>query len=120
MKSILTAVPIALAMAFMAIPAQAGAPADIAVGEPYPGYDPNPGYPSHPPPYYDDDEDDRDQISCWEGKRIVRERHFYKVRPMRCEGTIYRFQAFKNGQPWVVKVNSYSGRIVSARPLRYY
>jgi hypothetical protein len=120
MKSILMAAPVALAITFFAIPAQAGASADIAVGEPYPGYDPNPGYHPYPPPYYDDEEDDEDQISCWEGKRIVRERNFYRVRPMRCEGAIYRYQAFKNGQPWVVKVNSYSARIVSARPLRYY
>jgi hypothetical protein len=120
MKNILMAAPLALAVAFFAIPAQAGAPADIAVGEPYPGgYDP--GYHPYPTPDYDDeDEDSRGQISCWEGKRIVRERHFYRVHPMRCEGAIYRYQAFKNGHPWVVKVNSYSARIVSARPLRVY
>lgn len=117
MKNILMAAPVALAIAFFAVPAQAGGSVDIAVGEPYPGYDP--GY-HYPRPDYDDEEDEEDQISCWQGKRLVRDRHFYRVRPIRCEGTIYRYEAFKNGQPWVVKVNSYTARIVSARPRRYY
>jgi hypothetical protein len=120
MKKILMAAPVALAIAFFAIPAQAGTSVGIAVGEPYPGYDPQPGYHPYPPPYYDDEEDDEDQISCWEGKRIVRERNFRRVRPMKCQGTIYRYQAFKNGRPWLVRVNSYSARIVSARPMGGY
>ena len=68
MKNILMAAPVALAIAFFAIPAQAGGSVDITVGERYPGYDPS----YHPQPYYDDEEEDQDQISCWQGKRIVR------------------------------------------------
>ena len=119
MKNILMAAPVALAIAFFAIPAQAGTSVGIAIGEPYPGYDPQPGYHPYPPPYYDDEEEN-DQISCWEGKRILRDRNFRQIRPMKCQGTIYRYQAFKNGRPWLVRVNSYSARIVSARPMGDY
>jgi hypothetical protein len=120
MKNILMAAPVALAVAFFAIPAQAGASAGIAVGEPYPGYDPYPGYHPYPPPYYDDDEDDEDQISCWEGRQIVRERNFRQVRPIKCQGTIYRYRAIKRGRPWLVRVNSFTAQVVSARPLNRY
>ena len=119
MKKLLLAVPVALAMVSAAIPAQAGTSVGIAVGEPYPGYDPYPGYHPYPPPDYDE-EDDEDQISCWEGKQIVRHRHFRQVWPVRCSGAIYRYRAFKDGRPWLVRVNSYTARIVSARPLGGY
>jgi hypothetical protein len=119
MKNILMAAPVALAVAFFAVPAQAGASAGIAVGEPYPGYYPNPGYHPYPPPYYDE-EDDEDQISCWEGRQIVRERNFRQVRPVKCQGTIYRYRAIKRGRPWLVRVNSFTAQVVSARPINRY
>ena len=118
MKKLLFTV-VALGIGFATIPAHSGSPADIAVGEPYPGYDPYPGqYPYSGPDY--DEEDDQDQISCWEGKQIVRHRHFRQVSPVRCSGAIYRYRAFKDGRPWLVRVDSYTARIVSARPLRVY
>ena len=119
MKNILMAAPIALAVALFAIPAQAGTSAGIAVGEPYPGYDPQPGYYPYPSPYHDD-EDNEDQISCWEGKQILRQRNFRQVRPVKCQGTIYRYRALKRGRPWMVRVNSFTAQVVSARPLYRY
>ena len=123
MKKLLFMAAAALAVAAVSIPAQAGTSVGITVGEPYPGYDPYPGYhPPYPTPGYgdEDDEDEDDQISCWEGRQIVRNRAFRQVRPIKCYGTIYRYQARKGGRPWVVRLNSYSGRIVSARPLGGY
>lgn len=120
MKKLLFMAAAALAVATVSLPAQAGTSAGIAIGGPYPGYDPNPGYhPPYPTPDYDD-EDEEDQISCREGKQILRERAFRQVRPVKCYGTIYRYQALKGGRPWIVRLNSYSGRIVSARPRRGY
>ena len=119
MKKLLLMASAALAVATVSLPAQAGTSAGIAVGEPYPGYEPNPGYHPYPTPDYDD-EDEEDQISCWEGKQIVRNRAFRQVRPVKCYGSIYRYQARKDGRPWIVRLNSFSGRIVSARPLGGY
>ena len=119
MKKLLFMAAAALAVATVSFPAQAGTSAGIIVGEPYPGYEPNPGYHPYPTPDYDD-EDEEDQISCWEGKQIVRNRAFRQVRPVKCHGTIYRYQARKAGRPWIVRLNSFSGRIVSARPLGGY
>jgi hypothetical protein len=119
MKKLLFMSAAALAVATVSLPAQAGTSAGIAVGEPYPGYEPNPGYHPYPTPDYDD-EDEEDQISCWEGRQIVRNRAFRQVRPVKCYGTIYRYQARKAGRPWIVRLNSYTGRIVSARPLGGY
>jgi hypothetical protein len=110
------AAPVALAMAFLTLPAQAGTSVDIGIGERYPGYDPYPGY----PPSYDDEEDYRDQISCREGIQIVRERNFRQVRPITCEGTTYRYRAIKRGRAFLIRVDSYSGEIVSVRPQRGY
>ena len=119
MKKLLFMAAAALAVVTVSLPAQAGTSAGIAIGEPYPSYDPYPGYhPPYPTPDYDEDEDEEDQISCREGKQIVRNRAFRQVRPVKCYGSIYRYQALKAGRPWIVRVDSYSGRIVSARPLR--
>jgi hypothetical protein len=109
----------ALTVATVSLPAQAGTSVGIAIGEPYPGYDRYPAYHPYPTPDYDD-EDEEDQISCREGRQIVRERAFRQVRPVKCYGTIYRYQARKGGRPWIVRLNSYTGRIVSARPLGGY
>lgn len=119
MKKFLLAVPIALAIGTFAIPAHAGTSVGIAIGEPYPGYEPYPRYHPYPTPdYYEDDE--QDQISCREGRQIVRDMAFRQVRPVKCEGSIYRYRALKRGRPWLVRVDSYSARIVSARPMRDY
>jgi hypothetical protein len=119
MKKLLFAAAAALAIATVSFPAQAGTSVGIGIGESYPGYDPYPGYHRYPTPDYDE-EDEQDQISCWEGRQIVRNRAFRQVRPVKCYGSIYRYQARKAGRPWIVRLNSYTGRIVSARPLGRY
>ena len=126
MKKLLFVGTAALALATVTLPALAGTSVGIAIGEPYPvydhypSYDPSPGY--HPYPDYDDDEEDDedDQISCSEGRQIVRDRGFRQVRPATCYGSIYKYRALKRGRSWSVRVDSYSGRIVSIRRLGGY
>ena len=127
MKKLLLVGTAALAFAIVALPALAGTSVGIAIGEPYPvydhypTYDPSPGYHPYPTSDYDDEEDDEDdQISCSEGRQIVRNRAYRQVRPVKCYGSIYKYRALKRGRSWSVRVDSYSGRIVSARPLGGY
>ena len=77
---------------------------------PYPGY--------HDDDDYYDDEDD--QISCQEGRQVVRESGFRRVQPLRCSGDIYRYRAIRRGKIWTVRLDSWSGRIISARIIRTY
>lgn len=81
------------------------------------------GYP-YPYPGYDDgddyDDDEQDQISCQEGRQVVRQAGFRRVQPVRCSGEIYRYRAFRRGKIWTVRVDSWSGQIVSARVARSY
>ena len=127
MKKLLFAGTAALAIATLTLPGQAGTSVGIAIGEPYPGYehypsyDPYPGYHPYPTPDYgDDDEEADDQISCSEGRQIVRDRAYRQVRTVNCYGSVYKYRALKRGRSWSVRVDSYSGRIVSARLLGGY
>lgn len=80
-------------------------------------YYPDGGYPS----YHDyDDEDENDGISCWEGRRIVREAGYRGVATITCYGEIYRYRGWKRGHQWRVSVDSDTGRIIRVRPLDYY
>jgi hypothetical protein len=118
-KMFLLATTVATAMAGAALPSQAGnLPATEIVSPqyyggggtyPYPGYDDS-----------DDDNNDEERISCWEGRREVRRAGFREVRPVRCSGDIYRYSAVRRHHNWTVRVDAYSGQIVSVRPVRYY
>ena len=77
---------------------------------PYPGYDDSDDY-------YDDEDD---QISCSEGRQVVRQAGFRRVQPLRCSGDIYRYRAIRRGKIWTVRLDSWSGRIISARIIRIY
>ena len=77
---------------------------------PYPGYDDGDDY-------YDDEDD---QISCSKGRQVVRRAGFRRVQPLRCSGDIYRYRAIRRGKIWTVRLDSWSGRIISARIIRTY
>jgi hypothetical protein len=118
---------IALVAAFFIEPnlSQAGTDVDVgiaAVGYPaqYYPHDPvyHPGYPDYGD--NEDDDDDYEYVSCSQGRWIVRAHGFRHVRPLRCGGEVYKYQAIKRYQPWIVRVSARSGRIVSARPVRGY
>jgi hypothetical protein len=61
-----------------------------------------------------------DRISCWRGRRIVERSGFYRVAPRDCGGRNYTYSAFRRGRPWIVRLNSFSGRIIAARPAGEY
>lgn len=105
---------IALLAALAAQPgdAKAGTHIGIGLGIGGGGWAPAPYEPSYP--VYDPDDEDDDYISCGEGRRIVRDYGFYRVRPTRCGGSVYRYEAVKRDRLWSVKVSARSGRIISA------
>ena len=119
MRTLLLALPIALKLAVIALPAQAGTSLGIAVGEPCPGYDPYSNY--RPWIACDgDDQYDEDQISCWEGKQAVRQQVYRQVQPLKCEGSTYRYHTLRGEGTFMVRANSYSAEIVSERRIKYY
>jgi hypothetical protein len=59
--------------------------------------------------------DRRIGISCRRGERIVERHGFYRVRPIRCEGDIYRYQGWRRGDPWRIRVSAFTGDIISMR-----
>lgn len=93
--------------------AQAGTHFDVGVGIGG-GWYPPPAYEPRYRVYEPDDEDGYDYISCSEGRRIVRDSGFYQVRPTRCGGSVYRYEAVKHHELWSVKVSARSGRIINA------
>jgi hypothetical protein len=55
-------------------------------------------------------------IGCREGARIVSRRGFNRVSPISCGGDIYSYRGWRGGEPWRVRVDSDTGRIVAVRP----
>lgn len=90
--------------------AQAGTHVGIGIGVGG-GWGPSQYYPD-----YSDDEgyDDGSYISCGEGRQILRDYGFRRIRPVRCGGEVYRYEAFKRYRLWTVKVSARSGRIIGA------
>jgi len=78
------------------------------------------GYPAYSTPSYHDDYDDEDddQITCSEGRRVVRRAGYRAVRTISCEGDIYRYRAVRGGFLWRISVDSDTGDIVRARRIR--
>jgi hypothetical protein len=119
-KSLLLAAAFAAFMAGAPLPSYAdNVSAEFQLAMHYPGG----GYHApYPYPYPDDDYDDEDdeQISCAEGRGVVRRSGYRRVQPVRCSGDIYRYRAFRRGLAWIVRVDSWTGRIISARRIRTY
>jgi len=55
-------------------------------------------------------------ISCRDGARIVSGRGFNRVSPIGCGGQTYSYRGWRGGDPWRIRIDSDSGRIVSVRP----
>lgn len=83
----------------------------VHVGEQYPGYE------EYPPT--DPDWEDQEPISCLEGRQIVRDQGYRRIEPVKCEGNTYPYRAFRRGNVWVVRVDAWSGQIVSERRIGY-
>jgi hypothetical protein len=91
----------------------------VAVGEPYPQNH----YEEYPRPDYgwdDDYHDEDDRISCEEGRGVLRDHGYRQIQASKCQGNTYRYQAFRRGKLWSVRVNAWSGDIVGRRVIGYY
>lgn len=104
-------------------PANAKVNVDLYVGGFGPGYY-EPAYPVYEEPRYYDDEPRYERrrpryesyrISCDDGSQAVRNIGFRKVRPIDCSGRSYTYKARRHGNPFVVKVSSRNGRVISVQ-----
>jgi hypothetical protein len=57
------------------------------------------------------------RVSCGEGRAIVRDRGFYRVRTVECRGRTYTYLGRRHGDAFRVLVSSRSGRIVDVDPI---
>ncbi|MBL8905435.1 MAG: hypothetical protein JNM20_02045, partial [Rhizobiales bacterium] len=57
------------------------------------------------------------RLSCGEGREIVFDSGFYRVRTIDCSGKYYSYAARRHGKSYRVVVNARNGNIVSVRPL---
>ena len=55
------------------------------------------------------------RISCYRGKRIVRNQGYRFVRAIDCRGSVYKFKARRWGQTYILKMKSRNGRVFSRR-----
>lgn len=58
-----------------------------------------------------------DRLSCWDGGAAVRDRGFYRVKPIDCRGRTFTYLAHRRGETFKVIVSARSGRIVEIDPI---
>ena len=56
------------------------------------------------------------RISCREGSMILRDRGFYRVRPIECDGRTYTYFGRRHGDSVTILLNSRNGRIIGVNP----
>jgi hypothetical protein len=80
---------------------------DVRFGVGLPGF----GYSNYP--YYDDYYVPRPygKLSCWQAKRLVRDRGFHRVRTIECNGRVYTFEAIRRGRIVMISVNARTGAL---------
>lgn len=122
-KSALVATVLVAAMTAFTPAQKASAETQIAVGVGFGtgyGYGSGYGYGDYGYGDYDNDDDYQNAgyggVSCWKGKEIVRWQGFKNVIPYDCSAPIYKYKAWKHGEPYRIRVN-WKGYIVSVRPL---
>jgi hypothetical protein len=57
------------------------------------------------------------RIGCGEGRAIVREHGFYRVRPVECDGRTYTYIGRRHGETFQVLLSARSGRIIDINPI---
>jgi hypothetical protein len=57
------------------------------------------------------------RISCGEGREIVDDNGFNRVRTIECSGGTYTYAARRHGDAYRVSLNSRTGEIVRVRPM---
>ena len=58
----------------------------------------------------------RSRLTCSEGRWIVDRRGYHSVYPIDCNPRYYRYHARRGGWGYVIRFDSWNGRIVSVRP----
>ena len=117
LKSLFAVAAIASTVA-VAAPAQAKVYIDLNLGggyydQGYPVYQDYPTYPVYDEPvrrYRDYG------ISCDEGREMVRDQGYRKVRAISCNGRRYTYRARSHGENFIVKVSRRDGDIISVEP----
>jgi hypothetical protein len=56
------------------------------------------------------------RLSCGEGRAIVRDRGFRRVRTLECQGRTYTYLGHRRGDAYRILVNSRTGRIADIDP----
>jgi hypothetical protein len=114
-KSLIAAAAVAAAFTVAAPVEQASAKTNIDIHLGFGGWGPGYGYgygyyPVHRPyrPHWG--------VSCFTGKRIVRNHGFRNIHAVDCSRPVYQYRAWKFGNPYRVKVGV-GGNILSVRPL---
>jgi hypothetical protein len=103
-KKAVLAAALAAPLAFLASPASADdVDFRVGVGIGTPSYY---GYGAYPDAYYPYR---RHKLSCWQARELVRDRGYYRVRAMECNGRVYTFRAMRRGHPVTISVNSRTG-----------
>ncbi len=72
-----------------------------------------PAQPRHLPPLLA-----TNQLSCDKAKTIVSDFGFSNVTPQTCTGTVYNFNAKRDGKPYSVKVSSLSGELKGVKQIK--
>ena len=123
-KKILMAAGLAAAFSLSPQPAEAKVNVYIGIGEPggycYYNYDPFRcgGYGYYPRPgYFVPHPVFRDHLSCRQATWRLRNLGYRNIIATDCKGKTYTFIARKRGGEFRIKLNSYSGRITSVRPI---
>jgi hypothetical protein len=57
------------------------------------------------------------RIGCGEGRAIVRNHGFYRVRPVECDGRTYTYIGRRHGETFQVLLSARSGRIIDINPI---
>jgi hypothetical protein len=71
----------------------------------------------YPQPYWQVGIGNPYRIGCAEGRSILRDRGFYRVRALECNGRTYTYVGRRHGDTFRVLLSSRSGRIVDVSPL---
>jgi hypothetical protein len=56
------------------------------------------------------------RISCRRGERIVENAGFRRVQPRNCSGRNYQYSGRRDGDRWIITVDSRRARIINVRP----
>jgi hypothetical protein len=118
-KTLIAAAAVSAIAFGVSAPANAKVNIDLYLGGP--GYY-EPAYPVYEEPrYYEPRYEHRrpryvySGISCENGRDLVRDSGFRKVRAVDCSGRRYTYRARQNGDTFIVKVSRRSGNIISVQ-----